>query len=441
MSRPGMHRVYQTLLDGVPNSDWLRATSRIENERRAVDQYLESPQSHAYGFTTLLGHLDGIEMTRTEQAVVLESHLIEPSWQAPSQLRNLLLACKIEQLHHGGSGIHKDSYRSLLDALEQSCRPIRGNWSASYGSGDVIPAAWLMQDLREFDESSLLEHSGDLITLINGHYISTAFGLATAAVLTKHLGVFLEEWLPHCARPSNGLPAPLRDLLDQFLPAQPNQTRQPPVSMRDPTPVLKTMVRTVSRLGESVESRLQTPSANPLWAVSTGQAQPQSQASFLDFNLSFDLAAAIELVGLIGGLWQRLIEHTCADIGKQEGAHVPVQPPKAAQVVVDRMTGAGNSPRRFTGQESQGVEDLRDMSLQLTLTLHTQLTELDNLQQIWQQLSAKYNQPARSSEGSFGRRFLEIFLGCSQDTFSNVDAEQLLQTLEVACSGLNSQMA
>src|SRR5690606_41234325 len=51
---------------------------------------------------------------------------------------------------------------SLHDALPIcSTAPVLGGWTTSYGSGDVIPAAWLVHDLRTTTAPDLLRHPGD----------------------------------------------------------------------------------------------------------------------------------------------------------------------------------------------------------------------------------------------------------------------------------------
>src|SRR5690606_7189042 len=113
---------------------------------------------------------------------------------------------KLEQLHHGGSGIHGATYRALLDAAAPFTAPVRGGWTTSYGSGDVIPAAWLVHDLRTTTAPGLLRHPGDLIALINGSFVSTALGTAAVVGLVEQTGAFLDAWLPYCARPTLGGP-------------------------------------------------------------------------------------------------------------------------------------------------------------------------------------------------------------------------------------------
>ncbi len=409
MTRPALTRVARSLVEQRAAAPWVEATGRIDAERRAVEEFIAAGTGHAYGFTTLLGHLDGGAMAAEEQVEVLGAHLVEPSWLAPPALRTLLVVTKLEQLHHGGSGIHGATYRALLDVAAPSMAPVRGGWTTSYGSGDVIPAAWLVHDLRTTTAPGLLRHPGDLIALINGSFVSTALGTAAVVGLVEQTGAFLDAWLPYCARPTLG--GPLDDLHPQPSTGLLDFAGQAPVSLRDSAPVLDVVVSTVDRLGDSVERRLARPSANPLWSTATGTARPLSQSSFLDFRLALDLAAAVELAAVVAGHWQRLIEHVCAALERRDPARAPVQPPKAAQAVLEQVVGASGAPRRYSGQDSRGVEDARDMSLLHAQTLHGHVARLAALAAVWAQLTTDHALPVTDGAGALTDRLVEIFLG------------------------------
>ncbi|HLV04997.1 aromatic amino acid lyase [uncultured Georgenia sp.] len=409
MTRPALTRVARSLVERRPADRWVEATHRVDTERRAIEEFIAAGTGHAYGFTTLLGHLDSGTMAAEEQVQVLGAHLVEPSWPAPPELRTLLVATKLEQLHHGGSGVHGATYRALLDAATRSTAPVLGGWTTSYGSGDVIPAAWLVHDLRTTTAPDLLRHPGDLIALINGSFVSTGFSIAAVIALVEQVGTFLDAWLPYCARPTPT--GPLDDLHPQPSAEPLDFTGQAPVSLRDSRPVLDVVVSTVDRLGDSVERRLARPSANPLWSTSSGTARPLSQSSFLDFRLALDLAAAVELAAVVAGHWQRLIEHVCAALERRDPTRAPVQPPKAAQAVLEQVVGASGAPRRYSGQDSRGVEDVRDMTLLHAQTLHSHVARLGALAVVWAQLVADHDLPVADAAGPVTDRLVEIFLG------------------------------
>lgn len=112
--------------------------------------------------------------------------------------------------------------------------------------------------------------------------------------------------------------------------------------------------------------RLGAGSANPYFVHSEAQTTAHSGNQFLDFELPFALTNLVQTQLLTLGLWQRAIQHWSD--GHQDGAHAIVQPPKVAQAYVERaLQEAGGLPSKFTGSDSEGIEDLRDLTVQTAI--------------------------------------------------------------------------
>src|SRR5690606_29948430 len=139
---------------------------------------LEAP---IYGFSTRLGHLDHLARTEDNEYATISDHQVAAPASLDRRSVDLVTRCKLEQLHYGGSGVHPETFRILLEGLDAvSPGDARGAWLVSYGSGDVIPAAWwAAQALKPSHREHLAP--GDAIALMNGHFFST--GRAVSAVL------------------------------------------------------------------------------------------------------------------------------------------------------------------------------------------------------------------------------------------------------------------
>lgn len=360
--RPSLRRILERVSSPEPRTDWTLRIERIRWEREEVEKLLEQGSSgRVYGFNTLLGHLDAQEASSADFGQLLDAHTVGPTSSCTRAFFTLVALCKIEQLHHGGTGIHPDTYLELVGSIDR----LRGDCqasTASYGSGDVVPAAWWVRDLvanRVFSG----EHAGDLICLINGSFYSTAYAIDVSLELCEILADFLVRYsavavLPAISATLWSLPAELTELF-----SQPSQAlaSQLPVSLRDAGPVLAAIISAIDQLGSSIEDRLSRPSGNPLFDFSSDRVTVQSQSSFLDFTMTFALTNAIQVSHLVIGLTQRLLAHI--DLGSDDTVAL-VQPPKVAQAMVEfAQLHAGQLPMRFTGGDSLGVEDVRDLAL------------------------------------------------------------------------------
>ena len=378
-SSSAIRRVLTAVLDSSLPDAWAAGAARVESERQSIDRLLTSnPVPQIYGFTTLLGHLDDHRASADDQWTLLDAHLVgTPMPQTPA-FGQLLAACKIEQASHGGSGMSPAAFDALRDRAVDTQSDISGAWTASYGAGDVVPGAWLARDLVARRARKQFA-AGDVIALINGHHISTAIALLAAARATHELAAVSAETAiltaasdpsdsddasDHSDDASRALITLARAAAGERAGAS-DPTAQAPISLRDARPLLEAALAPLRQTVAGIEARLSKPSANPLF---TGQPlRAHSQSGFLDLTLTHALTALQQSLHLAAGLWQRFIVLATASAPSDDPARALVQPAKVSQAVVERMASMAVLPSRFTGTDSEGVEDVRDLSLHTAL--------------------------------------------------------------------------
>lgn len=374
-------RVLEAAHRSTPDEIWVKSTERISDERRDIDEMLRAyPNLRVYGFNTLLGQQDNVASVASNQDLVLKSHMIGRASRISGVLPDLILSTKLEQLSHGGSGLHPDTYQAILDSFLGHSAEVLGAWRDSYSSGDVVPAAWWLNHLRTHNERLALR-SGDLIALINGNFISTAFALNSTVRLITYCARFLAKAIELVQPGRVGVLARggdwLAELVDDDLPIDSHIYRaganlQAPVSMRDIATYVGPMWTTLAALRNAIDHRLGSFSGNPTFYYSHGAIRHASQASFLDLNLSLALTSSIQLVHFCMGAMQRFIQHIC-DTRKQ-GYPLDyvrfVQPPKIASVLLAEADYKhGTLPTKFNFAESEGIEDQADLSLSIAQSL------------------------------------------------------------------------
>jgi histidine ammonia-lyase len=416
-------RVLSAAREAAPADAWVKATELLADERAAIEQMLyDDPDLRVYGFNTLLGQLDNVEAVESNQHLLLQAHLIGRTVPITGVLPDLILSTKLEQLSHGGSGLHPETYQAVLGGYLGPDAEVLGAWSDSYSSGDVVPAAWWIQHLQT-SRPELRLRSGDLIALLNGNFISTAFALRASVRLLDYLARFLGKAIEIVQSGRVGVLAErgewLAELIAADLPVDSHLLRaganlQAPVSMRDMASYVSPIGTVVDALRDAVDRRLSTFSGNPTFSSSGGQMRHASQASFLDLNLSMALTSAIQLTHFCMGAVQRFVQHVC-DTRK---GRLPldymrfVQPPKiASALLVEADTKHGTLPAKFQLAESEGIEDQADLSLSIAQSLaelvylaNDQLAILDNVFAMMGRTT-----PDRGSY--YGQAFLARFAG------------------------------
>lgn len=340
-----LHRTLSAARLRAADPDWIAAAGRIEQERIDAEAVLDRGE-RVYGFTTMLGHLDDAPADAQAQEVLLSAHLVGPRDEAPAGMLDLLSAAKAEQLSHGGSGVRPTTYRAVLDAFGDE--PAMGSWLSSYSSGDVVPAAW-WASARVIPKIRPLA-AGDVITLINGSFFAAAHASLAWAAATTALVEALRRYAA-VAPVRSGTDPDLAALARVFATEQRGDV-QPPVSLRDAGPAVRTIVRALRDTAGAIDHRLGNVSANPVFE--NGHAH--SQSSFLDFELTRALGGLQLAVQLASGIIQRLITH-----GVDADDPFGVQPPKISRALLlrDPVPGA----YLFTGADSRGIEDVRDLAL------------------------------------------------------------------------------
>lgn len=375
-----LSRVLRAGLDGSVAEAWSSARASIADEhKRTMDLLAANPDLKVYGFTSQLGHLDWAPASVDEQWGLLKAHLVGRRGTIPAELFALISAVKAEQLSHGGTGIAADAYDAVLAAVEH---PVTadGAWKDSYSSADVVPAAWWANETLQQHQVSA--SPGMTISLINGHFVSTAYAVAALVRAIDALGWSLAAIAQQAARPSHPVDAGLEQeifrIVERSATSRGAAATQAPVSLRDLGVFVRPVVRSLTAVAQSIEERLAHPSGNPI--IVSADGPPVSQGSFLDFNLTFAVTQLEQCVALLVGGLQRLVAHLCAAaLEKSPDAQQWVQPPKISRAIVEQMLlDIGTLPANFTGNESDGIEDVWDLSLPTVLRLGRSLAYLQD---------------------------------------------------------------
>ena len=370
--RESLNRVLNAFESWVTPTQWVDAREVLSQQREQVERTIaNSPNARIYGFTTLLGHLDSVTVDSVGQTELLRAHLIGPTTIAPAEFMQLVALCKAEQLHHGGSGIHPHTFDHVIDATTTE-NGSSGSWLSSYGAGDVVPAAWWVRSMIGDAASGMLTQ-GDLIALLNGNFYSTALATCASMSAIDVIAEFLARATVLCSFPRSAKERVRSTLSPAILGAFPTESEfddalgQLPVSLRDAGAYVLPATTVIDAIGKSLDRRLGSASANPLFVTSAeGNLSAESQSSFLDPTVTFALTNLIQYLHFAIGAMQRMIVHLCERALAATTTPNPqfVQPPKVAQALLERARSmAGQLPLQFSGSESEGVEDLRDLSL------------------------------------------------------------------------------
>lgn len=353
--------VVAAALSGVPAARWVEAREGIEAERAsALSGIALRPDDPVYGFTTLLGPLDGHDSDELQMETVLSAHIVGQGVTVPEFWERMIHAVKLQQLSNGGSGVSVEAYVEALEAFGVE-RELVLDLRASYGSGDVVPGSWWIKGVFADTPYS----RGDLIALMSGSFISVG---ATLGALLR-----LEDSLPEAFAILMGVgmvhpcvyePGADRDLLEVLAGLQDTERGrvQLPVSLRDLGASLVPLVRQVDLLEASIGRVLGRSSANPLFHETEGGlgARALSQSSFLSLEVRFAMEGLMSAVSMLGGVLQRAMEsHLALDGGRDTSRVGMVQPAKIVYAYYLEMLSL-HAPYGFVGSMSGGVEDLWD---------------------------------------------------------------------------------
>lgn len=340
----------------------------ITQQRIAVEKYVSQGNS-VYGFSTLLGHLDHVAGGDDSQKKLIDGHLVgSQSPMSPRRFRTVSYV-KLAQLSLGGSGISPETFKTILSRASTWDAPAVGNWTGSYSSGDVVQGAWWAHNIIGDTIKRGGIPAGDVIALINGDFFSTGVALDVSMRLR---GLFMQTLKVACLlgsseRLSNGVALNNSDhyTVTRKTALWPHGV-QPPVSLRDITPLVELIKNSYGSLMDTINSSIERPSGNPLFSFTNKTVQHHSQSSFLNFDLSQALLGATDAVQKVSSHIQRYIQHYCAMAADQiedQDSVVFVQPPKVAAGILARIYGVNAQGTIPVLAESHGIEDVCDESL------------------------------------------------------------------------------
>lgn len=332
---------------------WIAKTEKISEERTKVLDFIDKG-GHAYGFSTFLGHFDHHSSTVEDSKLIFNAHLVGNPKELPPRLSRLITAAKLCQLSSGGSGISADSYKKILGSLDDSVAISVPEFS-SYGSGDVVPGAWWTAGIFGRDTEF---KKGDLISLINGNFISVGFSMYAYFQLKETMENLLNQTY---------------DFRNDILHFQSkSQNTQLPVSLRDLKPVEHRIGKSLASLEESINQSLNRPSANPMFKAEKS-FHAESNSSFLNFDLSISIKEGMETLKIASSytisslrywtvFWEKCIEdpHETVQL---------IQPPKIAKSMLDNLTILTGGSLSYIQSESDYIEDISDGSLIQCATL------------------------------------------------------------------------
>lgn len=374
-----LREALSALETGRPADLWLSARERIRDERGAVDAMLDRHDADAvYGFNTFFGPLDNQSLAQSEQARLLEAHLVGHAVVHDTETSRAVLAARISRSAVGATGCSAEAFDMLLSAWEDESFRLTADLSASYSSGDVVPGAWFVHSVFTDDE---VPRVGDVIALINGDFVSTGLGLralAELAVLTREVGrTAIELGAMIDLRSPAVAPLVTRVVASWGLENRATRTQiQRTVAQRDALVPLTLLLRTWHHMDEALEERLSRPSGNPLFASEEGEMRAYSQSSFLGPELSLQLAAASRAAIFATEYIVRLFSLAMEERWREQCDVLAVQPPK---VMLAKVLGTASRVAElnvFTGAESGGVEDVWDYSLTEARRLLDTIAEL-----------------------------------------------------------------
>lgn len=367
--------------DSLIREETLAPIELITEQRQAVNHYLRTSGNRVYGFNTLLGQADKTDAIANDQRTVLDAHLIGRSTtEIPRLMCTAFSVAKLLQLGHGGSGISPKGYRMILDRPAQAFSSYSGAWWDSFGAGDVIPASWWIHRLLEGSESdapidSATLAAGDLIALMNGHFISTGAALYTFHSIQNFFARSLLVLAQECDTPLPSQLAPyddrvlkLSDLL--WMKNREIQSIQRTVVHRDLLPFIVAVTGAMRDLEDALEMRLSRASNNPYFEFNKdGSVEGHySQSSFLDLRLSSALSTVGDAVNfLVAGIQALMKDHD------EEFSIGKIEIPKLLEVVMEEVVNYPMSTR-FGIEEAGGAETICDKSLMRTKSLISRLS-------------------------------------------------------------------
>lgn len=354
-----------------------------------------------YGTTTLPGHRDHEpvpkgQQTRFQHALV-DSHAIGSSPFLPaSAIPAITLAKACSLVMEPAAPISEALFLHILLAFEDTSFAPLVPSDASYGAGDVIPAAHWAKALLAHPGAPAALKPGEGMALINGAFVHVG---ATLAVLDRleQLWHRTLDALAHdmaMIRPDPDSLMPLPAMHPSAVAAMnalaaaaqhagpgPGHSQQP-VALRTIPQLLDGFANTATQLVRRLGEALSRPSGNPLFSAGPPPAHTVS-GSFLEPGLTLATSAMVDAVLMVGWAAQRRLTHLLDSHRSGSSAADPVgliQWPKLAEARLQtarRLSGI----RAFAGGDStsQGIEDFWAFGLDTLAALDSALAMAEDL--------------------------------------------------------------
>jgi histidine ammonia-lyase len=400
--------------------------SAVDSVGRRYESFLRHaeslpPGSAIYGTTTLPGHRDGTAVLLAEQDAyqrnLVASHAIAGSpFLSAAAARGVTLAKACSLLPDPAAPISAELYRHILLSFEDPGFKAQIPADASYGSGDVIPAAhWANAILARAGAPKDLQ-PGEGMTLINGAFVHVG---ATLAALDRVEELWQQMLV--ALRHSIGTLAPDTDCLAPFpamhdvaasalewlgssAPPQSPYPRQQAVVLRTIPQLLEGFSATAAHLASALADTLSRPSGNPLFTEGPPSKHLVS-GSFLAPALTIATSAMVDAVLMAGWAAQRRLSHLVElDYTTSPSAATMglVQWPKLAEARLQtarRICGL----RAFAGggTTSEGIEDFWAFGLETLTALDAAAQAVEDIVSLersaTQWLAERRGQPRRLS--------------------------------------------
>ncbi len=361
-----IRRLREYVTANVSPINFVEAYHLIGHERQLIDVELQRGRKSAYGFTTLFGPNDGIYASKGDQDLLLESHLLGSGEKINSHIARAIIGVKLMQVSLGGTGVSPDTFRKLYE-ISVGDYDVYMAEELSYSSGDVVPGAWVVSSIFE---ENWLWNTGDIISLINGNYISTAYAYS---VLSSLVSVISRSFMligQHLVSPSFIIDSDFLKSVSMVFRVPRKEWDNPPqlpVSMRDSFPLIEAAGESLRNLARVVRKTLSTPSANPLFVFDGDKVMCRSQSSFLNIDTRLSLGMINDFISFLSSYIQRVTEYfSSLDWGEDRYIESSLlkltQLPKVSEALRNRIV-SNILPRNFSGSMSGGVEDIWDTSL------------------------------------------------------------------------------
>ncbi len=302
-------KTVESIIDSPKNTQiFFKNLPKIESEFNTLKTLLDSNNPpFIYGVNSLVGHLDKQQLTSTEinsfQKELLENHAIDlgfgyyNKWQV-----QCIFYAKLKNIISGGTAISPNLFKKLIKIYANNSYDLKIPINSSYSCGDVIPAANFIKELTKYFENDFTFEYKDVISLINGNYISTGLSLSILPRLLNVLDHLIENTILIFERFNIDykileIDSETNPLLNDIYNTIKNNTTvkkmnsQPSISLRSAFKNIDLLYNTILELNNEIVELLKRPSDNPLISA---DGAVLSNSSFYSPRLALKLSAIID---------------------------------------------------------------------------------------------------------------------------------------------------